>query len=68
MTSCVGLNASGGNSRPTVAHILNGSPVALEQGCYTWRHDCALSTITSALRCDILVETTTYVCMQISPI
>ena len=38
-----------GNSQPTVAHILNGCTVALEQGRYTWRHDCVLSTITSAL-------------------
>ena len=49
-----------GNSRPTVAHILNGCPVALEQGCYTWRHDCVLSTITSALRRYIPIETTIY--------
>ena len=47
-----------GNSQPTVAHILNGCPVALEQG--TWRHDCPLSTITSALRCHIPAETTIY--------
>jgi len=47
-----------GNSRPTVAHILNGCPVALEQGRYTWRHDCVLSTITSALRRYIPTETT----------
>ena len=49
-----------GNSRPTVAHILNGCPVALEQGRYTWRHDCVLSTITSALRCHTPSETTIY--------
>ena len=47
-----------GNSRPTVAHILNGCPVAFEQGRYTWRHDCVLSTITSALRRYIPTETT----------
>ena len=39
-----------GNSRPTVAHILNGCPVALEQGRYIWCHDCVLSTITTALK------------------
>ena len=38
-----------GNSQPAVAHILNGCPVALEQGRYIWCHDCVLSTITSAL-------------------
>ena len=49
-----------GNSRPTVAHNLNSCPVALEQGCYTWHHDCVLSTITSVLRCHIPTETTIY--------
>ena len=49
-----------GNSRPAVAHILNSCPVALQQGRYTWRHDCVLSTITSALRCHIPAETTIY--------
>ena len=34
-----------GNSRPTVAHVLNGCPMALEQGHYTWHHDCVLPTI-----------------------
>ena len=29
-----------------------------EQGRYSWRHDCVLSTITSVLRCHIPVETT----------
>ena len=28
-----------------MAHILNGCPLALEQGRYTWRHDCVLSII-----------------------
>jgi len=43
-----------------VAHILNGCSVALEQGRYTWHHDCILSTITSALRCHIPAETSIY--------
>jgi len=43
-----------------VANILNGFPVALEQGCYTWRHDWVLSTITSSLRRYIPTETTIY--------
>jgi len=49
-----------GNSRPTVACILNDCPVELEQGRYTWRHYCVLSTITSALRRYIPTETTIY--------
>ena len=28
-----------GSYRPTTAHILNGCPISLEQGRYTWRHD-----------------------------
>ena len=40
--------------------VLNGCPVALEQGHYTWRHDCVLSTITSAIRPYIPTETTIY--------
>ena len=46
-----------GNSRPTVAHILNGCSVALEQGRYTWRHDCVLSTSTSILSCLLYMQT-----------
>ena len=49
-----------GNPRPTVAHILNGCSVTLEQGRYTWHHDCILSTITSALRCHIPAKTSIY--------
>ena len=49
-----------GNSRPTVAHILNGCSVELEQGRYTWRHDCVLSTSTSILRSYLSTETTIY--------
>ena len=33
----------------TTHHILNGCPVALSQGRYTWRHDCALKKLASAL-------------------
>ena len=31
--------------RPTTAHILNGCPIALDQGRYTWRHDSILKKI-----------------------
>ena len=38
------------NSRcPTTLHILNGCPVALNQGRYTWRHDSVLANIVSFL-------------------
>ena len=43
-----------------MAHILNGCSVALEQGRYTWRHDCVLSTSTSILRSYLSTETTIY--------
>ena len=35
--------------RPTTAHILNGCPIALNQGRYTWRHDSVLSHIVHSL-------------------
>ena len=44
-----------GNTRPTTAHILNGCPIALEQGRYTWRHDCILSTLSSTIK-DLIPE------------
>ena len=35
--------------RPATAHILNGCPIALNQGRYTWRHDSVLSHIVHSL-------------------
>ena len=41
------------NSRsPTALHILNGCPVALNQGRYTWRHDSVLSCLSPNLEND----------------
>ena len=37
------------SNHPTVAHILNGCPVALNQGRYTWRHDSVLSLMVSSV-------------------
>ena len=37
------------SQRPTILHILNGCPVALNQGRYTWRHDSVLAYIVSFL-------------------
>ena len=34
-----------GDCSPTVLHILNGCPVALNQSWYTWRHDSVLKKI-----------------------
>ena len=34
----------------TVQHILNGCPVSLSQGRYTWRHDKALEILAGGLR------------------
>ena len=33
-----------------VFHILNGCPLILEQGCYSWRHDSVLIKIAKSLR------------------
>ena len=38
------------NQWPTVQHILNGCPVSLAQGRYTWRHDSALKILANDLR------------------
>ena len=38
------------NPWPTVQHILNGCPVSLSQGRYTWRHDRALKILANGLR------------------
>ena len=38
------------NPWPTTQHILNGCPVSLSQGRYTWRHDNALKKLASGLR------------------
>ena len=38
------------NPWPTVQHILNGCPVSLAQGKYTWRHDSALKILANGLR------------------
>ena len=34
-----------GNPRPTTAHVLNGCQRGLEQGRFSWRHDCILACI-----------------------
>ena len=39
-----------GSNHPTTAHILNGCPIALEQGRYTWRHDSVLLKLLKGLK------------------
>ena len=39
-----------GSNRPTTAHILNGCPIALEQGRYTRRHDSVLLKLLKGLK------------------
>ena len=34
-----------GNPRPTIVHVLNGCQWDLEQGRFSWRHDCILPCI-----------------------
>ena len=43
-----------GSSTPTVFHILNGCPVALDQARYTWRHDSVLWRFDKAIRSHML--------------
>ena len=43
-----------GSSTPTVFHILNGCPVALDQARYTWRHDSVLWRLDKAIRSHML--------------
>jgi len=38
------------NTNPTVHHILSNCPVSLNQGRYTWRHDCALAAIQKGIQ------------------
>ena len=42
-----------GSSAPTVFHILNGCPVALNQSRYTWRHDSVLWKFDRAIRSNL---------------
>ena len=39
-----------GHKQLTVHHILSNCPEALQQGRYTWRHDCALLAIVEGIR------------------
>jgi hypothetical protein len=45
-TTCAGCH----RLNPTLLHILNGCPVFLQQGRYTWRHDSVLDVIYPALK------------------
>ena len=38
------------SNRATTAHILNGCPIAVEQGRYTWRHDSILLKLLKGLK------------------
>ena len=39
-----------GYSKPTLKHVLNGCPMALKQGRYTWRHDSILLRLVEELQ------------------
>ena len=41
----------------TLRHVLNGCPVSLNQGRYTWRHNSVLTLIVAALRDKITAHT-----------
>ena len=39
-----------GSKQSTIHHILSNCPEALQQGRYTWRHDCALQSLVRGLK------------------
>ena len=45
-TTCAGCH----RLNPTLLHVLNGCPVFLKQGRYTWRHDSVLDVMYTALK------------------
>ena len=49
-----------GYCSPTVLHILNGCPVALNQSRYTWRHDSVLRKIDQSIRPQLSADESLY--------
>ena len=49
-----------GDRRAKTQHILNGCPTALNQGCYTWRHDSDLYHLVIAIQLYIPAGSTVY--------
>ena len=49
-----------GDCSPTVLHILNGCPVALNQSRYTWRHDSVLRKIDQSIRPQLSADESLY--------
>ncbi|XP_072048304.1 uncharacterized protein [Amphiura filiformis] len=45
---------------PTTFHVLNGCQEALQQGRFTWRHDCVLSSIVQFLKDNVQDGSTIY--------
>ena len=51
-----------GHMRPTVHHILSNCQIALDQGCYTWRHDSTLISLVKGLQDHLEADSTIYTC------
>ena len=49
-----------GDCSPTVLHILNGCPVALNQSRYTWKHDSVLRKIDQSIRPQLSTDESLY--------
>ena len=49
-----------GHKQPTIHHILSNCPEALQQGRYTWQHDCALQTLVKSIKGHLDSDTTLY--------
>ena len=49
-----------GNRQPTIHHILSNCSEALQQGRYTWRHDCALQVLAWGIKDHLDPDTVLY--------
>ena len=49
-----------GNRQPTIHHILSNCSEALQQGRYTWRHDCALKVLARGIKDHLDPDTVLY--------
>ena len=49
-----------GHKQPTVHYILSNCPEALQQGRYSWRHDCALLFLAEGIQAKLNNDTNLY--------
>ena len=49
-----------GHKQPTIHHILSNCPEVLQQGRYTWRHNCTIITLVQGIKEHLDSDTTLY--------